>query len=152
MNTDKTIDVLNTLIVINNDRIEGYETASDDTEHADLKALFTQFQQTSRKCKMELVNEVNRLEGTPDEGTRLTGKLYRKWMDIKAALTGNDRKAVIDWCEYGEDVASDAYQEAINENLKDLSTQQQAMLKEQHLSLKADHDKVRTMRDLLIGV
>lgn len=150
MNNDKAIDVLNTLIVINNDRIEGYETAFEDTEHADLKALFPQFQQTSQKCKMELVNEVNRLGGTPDEGTRLSGKVYRMWMDIKAALTNHDRKSVIDWCEYGEDVADRTYQEALNENHDDLTDEQEEMLKAQHLALKADYDKVRTMRDELI--
>lgn len=75
MNKDKTIDVLNKLIVINNDRIEGYETATEDTEQADLKVLFKKLQQTGQKCKTELVSEVNRLDGTPEEGTRLTGKV-----------------------------------------------------------------------------
>jgi hypothetical protein len=32
--------VLNTLITINNDRIEGYETATKETEEQDLKTLF----------------------------------------------------------------------------------------------------------------
>jgi hypothetical protein len=32
--------VLNTLIIINNDRIEGYETAAKETEEQDLKVLF----------------------------------------------------------------------------------------------------------------
>lgn len=149
MNKDKTIDVLNKLIVINNDRIEGYETATEDTEQADLKVLFKELQQTSQKCKTELVSEVNRLDGTPEEGTRLTGKVYRMWMDIKGAVTGNDRKAVIDWCEYGEDVALDTYQKAISENSEDLSESQQTLLKEQHRALKADHDKVRVLRDAL---
>lgn len=32
METAKTIDVLNELITINNDRIEGYQTASNETD------------------------------------------------------------------------------------------------------------------------
>jgi hypothetical protein len=32
MKIEKTVEVLNTLITINNDRIEGYETASEETE------------------------------------------------------------------------------------------------------------------------
>ncbi len=47
----KAIEVLNSLITINNDRIEGYETASKETEEHDLKTLFAQFISTSRKCK-----------------------------------------------------------------------------------------------------
>ena len=42
MDNKKSIDVLNTLIEINNDRIEGYETASKETDEPDLIKLFTQ--------------------------------------------------------------------------------------------------------------
>jgi hypothetical protein len=59
------------LIIINNDRIAGYETAIEETEDADLKARFSQYIQTSQACKSELVNEVNKIGGKPDEGTRL---------------------------------------------------------------------------------
>jgi uncharacterized protein (TIGR02284 family) len=52
MDNEKTIDVLNTLITINNDRIEGYETAAKETEEHELKTVFAQFSATSQKCKM----------------------------------------------------------------------------------------------------
>ena len=35
MKEEKTIEVLNTLITINNDRIEGYETAAKETDEQD---------------------------------------------------------------------------------------------------------------------
>ena len=52
MDNEKTLDVFNTLIEINNDRIEGYETATAETEEQDLKVLFSQFQysDTIRGC------------------------------------------------------------------------------------------------------
>ena len=53
MGKEKLIDVLNTLIEINNDRIEGYETASKETKEQDLKTLFAQLSQTIQKCKNE---------------------------------------------------------------------------------------------------
>jgi hypothetical protein len=37
MNQENAIDALNKLIVINNDRIEGYETASKETEESELE-------------------------------------------------------------------------------------------------------------------
>ena len=55
MNKEKSIDVINSLIEINNDRIEGYETASKETQEADLKSVFSQFAKTSEKCKLELI-------------------------------------------------------------------------------------------------
>lgn len=51
MKNQKKIDVFNTLIQINNDRFEGYETAFKETEEQDLKVCFSQFMQTSQKCK-----------------------------------------------------------------------------------------------------
>lgn len=147
MDREKTIDVLNTLITINNDRIEGYETASKEAKEHDLKALFSQFSNTSHSCKRELVAEVNKLGGTPSEGTNTTGKIYRAWMDIKAALTGNDRKAILSSCEYGEDVAVGTYKDALSDHVSELSAEHQSMLHSQHALIKADHDKVKSMRD-----
>lgn len=149
MNSKKTIEVLNTLIIINNDRIEGYETATKETDEQDLKTLFAQFISTSRTCKQELVSEVAKLGGEVAEGTLISGKFFRVWMDVKAALTGKDRKAILNSCEYGEDVALETYNEALTDDSKDLSTEQQSMIRGQYLLIKADHDKVKSMRDAL---
>ena len=150
MDKEKTIAVLNTLITINNDRIEGYETAADETEEQDLKTMFAQFSSTSQKCKQELKNEVSKLGGIPAKGTMTSGKFFRAWMDIKAALTGKDRKAILNSCEYGEDKAKDTYKKALENDLEDLNAEQQTMIKAQHTLLVADHDKVKMMRDVLV--
>ena len=151
MENEKTIAVLNTLITINNDRIEGYETASKETEEHDLKTLFAEFSSTSQKCKQELTNEVSKLGGTAAEGTLTIGKFFRVWMDVKAALTGKDRKAILNSCEYGEDIAKGTYEKALENEKENLSMEQQTMIKAQHTLLKADHDKVKSMRDLAMA-
>ncbi|MFV5687901.1 ferritin-like domain-containing protein [Flavobacterium sp. ZT3R25] len=148
MDKEKSIDVLNTLIEINNDRIEGYETASEETEEQDLKTLFSQLMKTSQKCKMELVSEVREMGGTPVEGTRTTGKFFRVWMDVKAALTGKDRKAILNSCEFGEDVAVSTYAKILKNDIEDITPEQQDLLKAQYTLIKADHDKVKDLRDM----
>lgn len=148
MNTEKSIDILNSLIQINNDRIEGYETASKEADETDLKTLFSHFTETSLKCKAELVAEVKRLGGKPTEGTTTSGKFFRVWMDIKSAITGSDRKAIINSCEYGEDVAVQTYNEALS-NSENLTSEQLMMIKEQHSTIKANHDKIKNLRDLM---
>ena len=147
MNNEKTISLLNNLIEINNDRIEGYKTATEETEEADLKALFTQFKQTSGQCKSELTSEVNRLGGEPADGTRVTGKFFRVWMDVKAVLTGKDRKAILNSCEYGEGVAQDNYEDALKDAATDLSFEQQNMLKWQLELLRTDHNTVKRLSE-----
>lgn len=150
MEKEKTIEVLNSLITINNDRIEGYETAIKETEEYDLKSLFTQFISTSKKCKQELAMEVNTLGGKVAEGTKISGKFFRVWMDVKAALTGGDRKAILSSCEYGEDEALDTYTEALENDSEHLSVQQQTMIIEQKSLIKADHDHVKALRCVLV--
>jgi uncharacterized protein (TIGR02284 family) len=150
MEREETIDVLNSLITINNDRIEGYETASENTDEKDLIALFERFIATSQTCKLELVKEVIRLGGEPAEGTLISGKFFRAWMDVKAALTGKDRKAILNSCEYGEDEAQETYEGVLEDDLEHLDAEQQAMVRKQQSSLKADHDHVKALRDALV--
>jgi uncharacterized protein (TIGR02284 family) len=150
MGKNKTIDVLNSLITINNDRIEGYETASKETEEHDLKTLFAQFISTSQKCKQELVREVHTWGGEEAEGTKASGKFFRAWMDVKAALTGKDRKAILNSCEFGEDEALNTYDKVLKNDLEHLSEEQQTMIINQKSLLKADHDHVKALRDALV--
>jgi uncharacterized protein (TIGR02284 family) len=101
-NNNQVVDSLNNLIQINNDRIQGYITAAKETEESDLKSLFSEMLNTSQECRRELTDAVVKLGGTPVEGTTTSGKLYRVWMDVKAALTSKDRTAILNSCEFGE--------------------------------------------------
>jgi uncharacterized protein (TIGR02284 family) len=150
MDNKKAVEVLNTLIEINNDRIEGYETASKETEEEDLKHLFLNLTETSTKCKEELEKEVQRMGGTPIEGTKVTGKFFRAWMDVKAALTGKDHKAILNSCEYGEDVAVETYDKVLEDDSEHLSADQRTMIEAQRKLIKADHDEIKELRDALV--
>lgn len=149
MRNEKSVDALNKLVVINNDRIEGYETAVDDTDEQDLKTMFTQFAQASHKYKHELANEINSLGGAPSDGTRNTGKLFRAWMDVKAALTGKDREAILNSCEFGEDKALEAYEDVLKSDKEHLSPKHISLVNTQMSELRKDHNKVKSMRDAL---
>lgn len=150
MENNETIDVLNTLVEINNDRIEGYVTASSETDDHELKTLFAKLAQTSNKCKNELVSEIIKLGGQPTESTKTTGKFFRVWMDVKTAITGKNRKAILDLCEFGEDQALKTYEKALNDDIEHLNTPLQMLITSQYASITADHHTVKTMRDELI--
>jgi len=144
MDKDKSIDVLNKLIEINNDRIEGYETASKETDENDLKVLFAGFIKTSERCKQELVKQVLDLGGKPEEGTRVSGKFFRTWMDVKAALTNKDRKAILNSCEYGEDVAVKTYDKALSDSFG-ISSPAYQLIETQYILIKNDHTRVNSL-------
>lgn len=147
MENQKTIDALNELVEINNDRVEGYETAAKETKSGDLKSLFAELSRTSQNNLSELRAEVSRLGGKPEEGTRVTGKFFRVWMDVKAALTGDDRGAILGSCEFGEDKALEAYEHVFENHTDVLTNEQLDMIRKQQTALRVDHDRVRALRD-----
>lgn len=147
METEKQIDALNQLIEINNDRLEGYETAAGETGSADLQTLFGNMKSTSYDNLQELREEVSRLNGQATEGTKVTGKFFRVWMDVKAALSTNDRQTVLNSCEFGEDKALETYEDVLENNSGTFSAEQIAMVKAQQANLRADHDRIKALRD-----
>src|ERR1043166_9351094 len=134
-----TVSLLNDLVIINNDRIEGYKKASDETENGELKLLFNEMAEQSRGFKSELSGEITRLGGEVESGTKTSGKFYRAWMDIKSALTGKDEKAIVSSCEYGEDAALEEYQDVLDS--EELSSECRTLVSKQKGSLQASHDK-----------
>ena len=147
MENEKRIAALNQLIEINNDRVEGYETASKETHAEDLKSLFASLQGTSQNNLSELRAEVSRLGGKPEEGTRVTGKFFRAWMDVKAALSTDERQTVLNSCEFGEDKALETYEDVLENKSGELSQEALSMIRNQKSNLKSDHDRVKALRD-----
>lgn len=147
METKETTEVLNDLILINNDRIEGYQKAKDELkdEDADLKALFTSMISESHGYKMALATEVAAEGEEIEQGTTNSGKIYRAWMDVKATFSGNSRKAVLESCEFGEDAAQKAYDMALKE--EGLPGHFHTLISQQKTSLRMSHDKIKALRD-----
>jgi uncharacterized protein (TIGR02284 family) len=146
MNRANSIEALNTLIEINHDRIEGYRTAAEETDVADLSEFFLQFSATSHKCNKELTEEVRRLGGTPLEGTRMTGKLHRVWMDFKAIVTGKSRDSILSSCEYGDQTALETYDDVIKNDAEDLGFVHVSMIEAQRAMIQLDYNRVKNMR------
>ena len=149
MENNKVAGILNDLIRINNDRVEGYEKAIDELkdEDADLKTQFQRYISESRQYAQELTTEVERLGGDAADGTTNSGKVYRVWMDLKAAITGKDRKTILSNCEFGEDAAQKAYDTALNADV-DLEPTIRDLVVRQKATLKSGHDEVKRLRDM----
>lgn len=144
--TKDTIEVLNDLIQINNDRITGYERAIRDTkpEDTDLKIRYASMVAESHRMKIALAIEVQTFGAEIEQGTTTSGKIYRTWHDIKAMFSGHDRQATLLNCENGEEATQDAYRQALNH---DLPSYIRELLSRQQEALKASLDEIRAMRE-----
>jgi len=146
-NNQKVAEVLNDLILINNDRITGYERALKELKDdgGDLSGIFTGYIDQSRNLRNALGTEVQALGVKMDDGTTASGKIYRAWMDVKALFSGKDRQTVLDNCEFGEDAAQKAYRSALN--TEGVPAYIFALINRQKDELKKSHDEVKALRD-----
>jgi uncharacterized protein (TIGR02284 family) len=149
MHSNKQIDILNSLIEINNDRIKGYETASADLEDIDLKLIFGQNMQTSEKCKKELTQIVLEMGGVPLDDSVTMAIVHRAWIDFKAMLNGGDRMSILSSCAYGEEITVNVYKEVFITEINFLTDHTQTILKAQLLLLEADQAKVNDCIEIL---
>ena len=145
--SSEVAEVLNDLIEIHNDRIAGYEKAVKElkTEDQDLKILFTGLIGQSHQYKLELGTEVQALGKDMETGTTNRGKIYRAWMDVKAAFTGKSNHSILESCEYGEDAAQRAYEDALSE--KDFPLYLRELLQKQRTLLLSSHNEIKALRD-----
>lgn len=142
----KKIDAINSLIIINNDRSEGYKKAAEESKDTELKSLFNKFSEQSRTFSSELRKFVPGSEEPDYDETKITGKLFRLWMDIKAAVTSNDRKAILSSCEFGEDAAKNEYKSVL-EKSTDIPAEALSVITKQNAEILKSHDQIKAMRD-----
>ena len=153
-NNKATIENLNDLVQINNDRIVGYENAlkqieeeeiKEETTQAGLRSLFLGFIDDSRRFKMELATEIQTLGSDVANDTSTSGKLHRAWIDVKTAFTGHSKKSILEECEFGEDAIKKAYESALED--EDLPAYIRDILNDQLTVLLDAHDEVKALRD-----
>ena len=144
---ENSVEVLNDLIEINNDRIAGFEKASKDLDNndTDLKSVFDSLISDSQKNVTELTAAVVTAGGQPETGTSGSGALHRAWIDVKATFSGHDRHSVLAECERGEDAIKKAYTDALEEN--NLSADVRSLLLNQQNNVVTGHNKIKALRD-----
>lgn len=147
--TEKTIEVLNDLVQINNDRLAGFQDALKnlDPQDVDLKALFDEYSDQSRKFSQELSALVGAHGGDVETSKSASGALHRAWIDVKAVFTGNDRTAILEEAERGEDQIKKAYKDALNTQDVVLPQDAVSLIQEQQAKVNSAHDNIKALRD-----
>lgn len=146
--TARTLELLNDLILINNDRIAGYTRAIEelgDNSDRDLEPLFLRMIDDSRRYKTQIGTEIQALGGDIESGTTIGGKIHRAWLAIKESFNGSDRLSILEECESGEDAIRDTYEDILNDIT--LPAYIIDMLDEQLQEILAAHDEIKELRD-----
>lgn len=148
-NSNETVIVsaLNDLIKINRDRFAGYQKAMELTKNEELRVLFERLAMDSSKNINELSDQIRRINGKPFENTSIAGKFYRTWMDVKSMFSGSSDNSILMDCEYGEDVALEAYEKVNKSNDFIMDVSADILLRHQQERLKEGHDTIKRLRN-----
>lgn len=141
---DDVISTLNGLIQTCKDGEDGFREAAEVVESSETKTFFAEKSRERSHFVGELQTLVRTLGGDPESEGTLSAALHRGWMDLKAAIAGNDLHGVLVECERGEDSAKNTYREALSltlpANVSDI-------VQAQYNSILATHDVVKSLRD-----
>ena len=139
------IATLNTLTTTLIDSVTGFEGAATDIEGSSrLQQLFRERATERRQIVQELRAEVSRLGGTPEDDGSFLGKTHQRFMDLKAAITGKDEKAVINEVERGEDYLKNKFETALEGGT--LSSETRQVVERAYQSVKSGHDQVSSLK------
>ena len=144
---EKGLDTLRELIIINNDRFEGYKTVANETDDASVNTLFTTLSMQSKKFSDELRKLIPSNEEAPDnDETKIFGDFYRSWMNMKNALTENNNKAILLSCEFSEDIIRKIYDDFIME--PDVHEEVLNLVKKQRDELDQSYEMLKEKRKI----
>jgi uncharacterized protein (TIGR02284 family) len=145
----KPFEVLNDLITINTERIEGYNFATSQADVSILKDLFARLTETSLICRQDLVKEVYKLGGVPNEIIPPVDFL-EALREVKTAVIFKDHKGLLCSCDQEEKEVLRSYEEALRIEDENFTTQHHLLFNKHCDLLRADHDKVKNLLDVLV--
>ena len=144
MDRNDVIATLNDLIETSRNGEEGFRQCADTVKKAALKSFFEQKAGRCREAVVQLQQIVREMGGDPETHSSASGTMHRFWVSIRSSLSGMDDHAILDECERGEDVAKRSYEKAL---AQDLPGDARRVIERQYAEVKANHDRVREMRN-----
>ncbi|WP_062544325.1 ferritin-like domain-containing protein [Rufibacter tibetensis] len=113
----RVVQVLKELNEFVHDGLEGYERAARESTDTLRQDAYRRFSQQRLAFANELNQIIQQHGGTPERDTTAKGKLYRQWMDFKAAISGGNEEGILGSCIHGEEWAQKAYRDALDHDL-----------------------------------
>ena len=144
MERDDVISTLNDLIETSRDGEEGFRQCADTVKNPNLKAFFEQKSERCHEAVVQLRQIVREMGGNPETSSSMSGTVHRFWVSLRSSISGMSDHAILDECERGEDVAKRSYEKAL---AQDLPGDVKRVIERQYAEVKANHDKVRAMRN-----
>ena len=138
------ISTLNTLIATTIDSVTGYENSAKDIDNQRFAQIFRERANERQQVVEELRSEVRRLGGNPADDGSFLGKTHQRFEDLKAAVTGQDEKSIVNEVERGEDYLKEKFETALNSDT--LSGESRSVVERCYQSVRSGHDQMSQLK------
>ena len=147
VNKTKTIEVLQDLIRINNERTTGYQKAIYLTEHLDLtiRDIFEVSISDGKKYSNQLLQRFKQIDSPAKNYFYVPGKIYSAWNDLKVEFAYTNQRAIISSFLYNEEIALYAYKASISKEAG-IDDEVIQLLEEQSDGLKENYEQLKSYR------
>jgi uncharacterized protein (TIGR02284 family) len=143
-NHSKEISTLNTLIATTIDSVTGYENSAKDIGNQRFAEIFRERANERQQVVEQVRAEVRRLGGNPEDDGSFMGKTHQRFEDMKAAITGQDEKAIINEVERGEDYLKEKFETVLNSDA--LSGESRSVVERCYQSVRSGHDQMSQLK------
>lgn len=143
---DVLVAGLNQLIEINYSRIDGYRKAAEDIDGGDLQVLFQGMVNESVGFSGALAEHVVKFHGEPTTESTFSGKIHQVWLDFKASISSNNRETILSSCEFGDNVAIEAYDTVLKLDKVDASPELTQLLMAQKSSIEESLKIIQSLK------
>ena len=141
------LTVMKTLTDTLADSVNGYRDAAQHVDSAEFRAMFTELADERSQVLSDLQSELTRFGASADRDGTTMGSLHQRWLDLKASITGNDDKAVINEVERGEDYLKEKFEAAMASDALDGSFR--GVVERAYGSVREGHDRVSELKRAL---
>ena len=138
------ITTLNTLIATTIDSVTGYENSAKDIDNQRFAEIFRKRAGERQQVVEQLRSEVRRLGGNPEDDGSFLGKTHQRFEDLKAAVTGQDEKSIINEVERGEDYLKEKFETALNSDV--LNGESRSVVEQCYQSVRSGHDQMSQLK------
>lgn len=140
---DSALSALQDLSARCHDSEQGYRRSAQDASDSDLKQQFEQLagERAAMAAELDRLLRENGAEPTWHEGS-LTGAAHRMWVDLRAAMSRNERQVILEEVARGESAAEGAYDDALRQ---DLPSDVMQVVRQQHRRVRETRNRYRAM-------
>lgn len=147
MENNKEVDVLNNLLQITNDRLEGFKNVDTKmiSSYPKLRDEYDQGVIQSNRMRTELTSLIQESGGDPSDTATVAGGLHRTWIAVKNSLSFNNGEATLENFLFGESAAIKAFENALESG--DLCQENSRVVKNQLNELKDSYRKFESLEE-----